>query len=65
MDTVRRYSMLIGGAWVDTDERFDIRSPATEEIDRRAYPRRRRGRGRGLPAPPAGDPGAGPGVTRE
>ena len=48
MDTVRRYSMLIGGAWVDTDERFEIRSPATEEkfvhldlsgrLDRRAFP---------------------------
>ena len=32
MDTIRRYSMLIGGDWVDTDERFDIRSPATEEL---------------------------------
>jgi acyl-CoA reductase-like NAD-dependent aldehyde dehydrogenase len=32
MDTVRRYSMLIGGAWVDTDDRFEIRSPATEEL---------------------------------
>jgi hypothetical protein len=31
MDTIRRYSMLIGGAWVDTDDRFEIRSPATEE----------------------------------
>jgi aldehyde dehydrogenase (NAD+) len=31
MDTVRRYSMLIDGDWVDTDERFEIRSPATEE----------------------------------
>jgi acyl-CoA reductase-like NAD-dependent aldehyde dehydrogenase len=31
MDTVRRYSMLIGGDWVDADERFEIRSPATEE----------------------------------
>ena len=32
MDTIRRYSMLIGGAWVDTDDRFEIRSPATEEL---------------------------------
>ena len=32
MDTVRRYSMLIGGDWVDSDDRFDIRSPATEEL---------------------------------
>jgi len=31
MDTVRRYRMLIGGDWVDADERFEIRSPATEE----------------------------------
>jgi len=31
MDTIRRYSMLIGGDWVDADERFEIRSPATEE----------------------------------
>src|SRR5271165_506444 len=28
MDTVRRYAMLIGGDWVDTDGRFEIRSPA-------------------------------------
>jgi acyl-CoA reductase-like NAD-dependent aldehyde dehydrogenase len=32
MDTVRRYSMLFGGDWVDTDDRFEIRSPATEEL---------------------------------
>ena len=32
MDTIRRYSMLIGGDWVDTDDRFEIRSPATEEL---------------------------------
>ena len=32
MDTIRRYSMLIGGNWVDADERFEIRSPATEEL---------------------------------
>jgi acyl-CoA reductase-like NAD-dependent aldehyde dehydrogenase len=31
MDTIRRYSMLIDGNWVDADERFEIRSPATEE----------------------------------
>ena len=32
MDTVRRYSLLIGGDWVDTGDRFEIRSPATEEL---------------------------------
>ena len=32
MDTIRRYRMLIGGDWVDADERFEIRSPATEEL---------------------------------
>jgi len=32
MDTIRRYSMLIGGDWVDADERFEIRSPATGEL---------------------------------
>jgi betaine-aldehyde dehydrogenase len=32
MDTVRRYSMLIDGDWVDADDRFEIRSPATEEL---------------------------------
>ena len=32
MDTIRRYSMYIGGNWVDADERFEIRSPATEEL---------------------------------
>ena len=32
MDTVRRYAMLIDGDWVDTDDRFEIRSPATEEM---------------------------------
>jgi acyl-CoA reductase-like NAD-dependent aldehyde dehydrogenase len=31
LDTIRRYRMLIGGEWVDADERFEIRSPATEE----------------------------------
>jgi acyl-CoA reductase-like NAD-dependent aldehyde dehydrogenase len=30
--TIRRYSMFIGGDWVDADERFEIRSPATEEL---------------------------------
>jgi acyl-CoA reductase-like NAD-dependent aldehyde dehydrogenase len=32
MDSIRRYSMFIGGDWVDADERFEIRSPATEEL---------------------------------
>ncbi len=32
METFRRYSMFIGGDWVDADERFEIRSPATEEL---------------------------------
>ena len=32
MDTVRRYAMLIDGDWVDTEDRFEIRSPATEEV---------------------------------
>src|SRR6266700_6934216 len=32
MDAIRRYSMLIDGDWVDTDDRFEIRSPATEEL---------------------------------
>jgi acyl-CoA reductase-like NAD-dependent aldehyde dehydrogenase len=32
MNTVRRYSMLIGGDWVDADDRFEIRSPATEDL---------------------------------
>src|ERR1700729_3177013 len=32
MDTIRRYSMFIGGDWVDADEQFEIRSPATEEL---------------------------------
>jgi hypothetical protein len=31
-DTIRRYSMFIGGDWIDADERFEIRSPATEEL---------------------------------
>ena len=32
MDTVQRYSMLVGGDWVDSDDWFEIRSPATEEL---------------------------------
>jgi divalent metal cation (Fe/Co/Zn/Cd) transporter len=32
MDTVRRYAMLIDGDWVDTEDRFEIGSPATEEL---------------------------------
>ena len=32
MDTVRHYSMLIDGNWVDTGDEFEIRSPATEEL---------------------------------
>jgi len=32
MDAVRRYAMFIDGDWVDTDDRFEIRSPATEEL---------------------------------
>ena len=32
MDTIRHYTMLIGGDWVDADERFEIRSPATGEM---------------------------------
>jgi aldehyde dehydrogenase (NAD+) len=32
MDTIRRYSMVIGGDWADTDEQFQIRSPATEDL---------------------------------
>jgi len=32
MDTVRRYAMLIDGEWIDTYDRFEIRSPATEEL---------------------------------
>ena len=27
METIRRYSMFIGGDWVDADERFEIRRP--------------------------------------
>lgn len=32
MDTVPRYSMLIDRDWVVTDDPFEIRSPATEEL---------------------------------
>jgi acyl-CoA reductase-like NAD-dependent aldehyde dehydrogenase len=32
MDTIRHYHMLIGGDWVDTTDRFEIRSPATEDL---------------------------------
>jgi acyl-CoA reductase-like NAD-dependent aldehyde dehydrogenase len=32
METIRRYSMFIGGDWVDADEHFEIRSPATEDL---------------------------------
>jgi aldehyde dehydrogenase (NAD+) len=32
METIRRYRMLIGGDWVDSDDQFEIRSPATEEV---------------------------------
>jgi betaine-aldehyde dehydrogenase len=32
MDTVPRYDMLIDGDWVGADDRFEIRSPATEEL---------------------------------
>jgi len=32
MDAIRHYSMLINGDWVDTADRFEIRSPATEEL---------------------------------
>jgi hypothetical protein len=38
MDTVRRYAMLIDGDWVDTDDRFEICSPATEELGRELGP---------------------------
>jgi acyl-CoA reductase-like NAD-dependent aldehyde dehydrogenase len=32
METVPRYSMFIGGDWVDASERFEVRSPATEDV---------------------------------
>jgi len=36
MRTIRRYSMFIGGEWVDTDERFEIRSLSPGPGDRPA-----------------------------
>jgi acyl-CoA reductase-like NAD-dependent aldehyde dehydrogenase len=32
MDTIRHYTMLIGGEWVNSDDQFEIRSPATEDL---------------------------------
>jgi acyl-CoA reductase-like NAD-dependent aldehyde dehydrogenase len=32
MESIRRYAMFIGGDWAEADERFEIRSPATEEL---------------------------------
>src|SRR4029077_1896644 len=32
MEPVRRYALLSGGEWVDTEDQFEIRSPATEEL---------------------------------
>jgi acyl-CoA reductase-like NAD-dependent aldehyde dehydrogenase len=32
METIGHYSMLIGGDWVESDDRFEIRSPATEDV---------------------------------
>ena len=32
MEGIRHYSMLIGGDCVESDERFEIRSPATEDV---------------------------------
>jgi hypothetical protein len=32
MDTIARYAMLIDEDWGDTEDRFEIRSPATEEL---------------------------------
>jgi hypothetical protein len=39
MLSVRHDSMLIGGDWVDADDRFEIRSPVdlSGRLDRRAY----------------------------
>ena len=53
MDTIRRYSMLIGGDWVDADEQFEIRSPATEEAGGQ------RGQGRPRARRPGGPGGQG------
>jgi hypothetical protein len=30
METIGRHAMLIGGDWLETDDRFEIRSPGTE-----------------------------------
>jgi hypothetical protein len=45
MDTIRRYSMLIDGDWVATDDRFERADRLTERVDelsgrldRRAFP---------------------------
>jgi acyl-CoA reductase-like NAD-dependent aldehyde dehydrogenase len=32
METIRHHSMLIGGHWVESDDQFEIRSPATEDV---------------------------------
>jgi hypothetical protein len=32
METIRHYSMLIGGDWIESDDRFEVRSPATEDV---------------------------------
>ena len=37
MDAIRRDSMLIGGDWVDTDERF-VHLDLSGRLDRRPYP---------------------------
>jgi hypothetical protein len=37
MDTVRRYSMLIDGAWVDTEEKF-VRLDLSGRLAPRACP---------------------------
>ena len=40
MDTVRSYAMLIGGDWVDTEDRFEkfVHPDLSGRLDRRAYP---------------------------
>ena len=75
MDTVRRYAMLIDGDWVDTDDRFEIRSPATEELvasvakgdreDDRPGDRRGQGRARRRPLAPDAAGGAGGRARRD
>ena len=63
MDTIARYAMLIDGDWVDTEDRFEIRSPATEEAGgqrgqgrpRARRPGDRRGQGRARRRPVAAD----------